>query len=165
MLRAQTSVPRSRVIRPSAFACRWSRWWPSRRTRRNKCLPVGSDARHGQPLAAPVRARVPASRPRTCRAACRARRRTAIRHPAGRARTAACSDAGDWIDGQPVVRTALTVEARDGTLCALPAAGCLGRRLRRSAVAAIEDTAAALQQPVLIEGYPPPFDPRFSRSR
>ena len=32
-------------------------------------------------------------------------------------------------------------------------------------LAAIEDTAEHLKMPVVIEGYPPPDDPRLSRSK
>ncbi|MEP7351857.1 MAG: transglutaminase family protein [Acidobacteriota bacterium] len=63
---------------------------------------------------------------------------------------------------EPVVRTALTIEAREGRLYAfLPPV--------RSAedyvdlVNAIEHTAAALGSPILLEGYPPPDDPRLQQ--
>ena len=59
-----------------------------------------------------------------------------------------------------LVRTALTVEPREGKLCLfLPPV--------RSAedyvdlVTAIEETAAKLQMPVILEGYAPPFDSRL----
>jgi uncharacterized protein (DUF2126 family) len=59
--------------------------------------------------------------------------------------------------GQPV-RTALTVEVRDGHLCVfLPPLG--DGRDYAALIGAIEDTAAKLQQPIRLEGYPPPYDP------
>ncbi|MBX7166165.1 MAG: transglutaminase family protein [Pirellulales bacterium] len=59
-----------------------------------------------------------------------------------------------------VVRTALCVEPREGRLHVfLPPVGTTEEYL--SLVAAIEDTAAALQMPVIVEGELPPFDPRL----
>ncbi|HVF63023.1 MAG TPA: transglutaminase family protein [Casimicrobiaceae bacterium] len=60
-----------------------------------------------------------------------------------------------------VVKTALCVEIRDGHLRVfLPP---LGRLEDYAAlIAVIEDTAAALDQTVIIEGYPPPRDTRLS---
>jgi uncharacterized protein (DUF2126 family) len=60
----------------------------------------------------------------------------------------------------PVVRTALTVEPREGRLWVFiqpvdSAADYV------ELLAAIEDTAAKLEMPVLIEGYSPPRDPRL----
>jgi uncharacterized protein (DUF2126 family) len=58
------------------------------------------------------------------------------------------------------VRTALCVEARDGVLYIfLPPIAALESYL--DLIAAVEDTAAALGTRVLIEGYPPPYDPRL----
>ena len=61
-----------------------------------------------------------------------------------------------------LVRTALTVEPREGRLCLfLPPV--------RSAedyvdlIGAIEETAAKLQMPVILEGYTPPFDSRLQQ--
>jgi uncharacterized protein (DUF2126 family) len=61
-----------------------------------------------------------------------------------------------------VVRTALAVEARDGHLYVfLPPLSSADDYVELAA--AIEDTAAALRMPVLLEGYPPPRDPRLSQ--
>ncbi len=67
--------------------------------------------------------------------------------------------------GQPAflggaVRTAITVEARDGKLCVfMPPTRNAEEYL--DLAAAIEDTAADLGQPVHVEGYPPPRDMRL----
>ncbi|GAA4322718.1 transglutaminase family protein [Pigmentiphaga soli] len=97
--------------------------------------------------------------------------------PAGRAEAA-----GRGVEGQPggagmadadgmparfesaswVVRTALCVEARGGTVYVfMPPL----RRLEDclELVAAIEDTAAALGIRIVMEGYPPPRDPRLTQ--
>jgi uncharacterized protein (DUF2126 family)/transglutaminase-like putative cysteine protease len=59
-----------------------------------------------------------------------------------------------------IVRTALCVEPRDGVLYVfVPPIGALEPYL--DLVAAIENTAAALGTPILMEGYPPPYDPRL----
>ncbi|MCZ7594093.1 MAG: transglutaminase family protein [Hyphomicrobium sp.] len=59
------------------------------------------------------------------------------------------------------VRTALAIEPRDGHLCVfLPP---LSDALDFAAlVAAVEEAAAAVKQPVHIEGYAPPHDPRIN---
>ena len=62
----------------------------------------------------------------------------------------------------PVVRTALAVEAREGTLWIFLPPVASGDDYV-DLLAAVEETAAALEQPVLIEGYPPPFDPRLQQ--
>ena len=67
-----------------------------------------------------------------------------------------------------VVRTALTVEAARRPAVRVPAAGRRRPRIIVDLAAAVEDTAAKLEMPVLIEGYPPPHDSRIadtSRSR
>ncbi len=60
----------------------------------------------------------------------------------------------------PVVRTALAVEARQGRLCIfLPPMSSAEDYVEL--VTAIEDTAAKLNMPVAIEGYPPTNDARL----
>jgi len=60
-----------------------------------------------------------------------------------------------------VSRPALCIQVRDGRLCVfMPPVEYLADYL--DLVAAIEDTAAYLQMPVAIEGYPPPHDPRLA---
>ena len=59
-----------------------------------------------------------------------------------------------------IVRTALTVEPREGKLWIfIPPLESSEDYV--DLLAAIEDTAAKLKTPVLIEGYPPPSDPRL----
>ncbi len=59
------------------------------------------------------------------------------------------------------VRTAITVEPRDGKLCVfLPPVPTAEAYV--DMVAAVEETAAGLGLPVHIDGYAPPHDPRFS---
>ncbi|WP_454617977.1 transglutaminase family protein [Bradyrhizobium cenepequi] len=60
----------------------------------------------------------------------------------------------------PPVRTAMSIEIRDGTLCAfMPPVEKAEDYLEL--VVAIEATAEQLQTPVHVEGYAPPFDPRI----
>jgi len=60
-----------------------------------------------------------------------------------------------------VVRTALCVEPRDGRLHVfMPPLETIEAYLEL--VAAVEDTAAALEMPVIVEGEPPPRDPRIN---
>ncbi len=67
---------------------------------------------------------------------------------------------GAYLEGGNV-RTALTVEPRDGHLCVfMPPASGLEDYL--DILAAIEDTAVELDVPVRIEGYSPPADPRIN---
>jgi uncharacterized protein (DUF2126 family) len=61
-----------------------------------------------------------------------------------------------------IVRTALCAEVRQGTLYLfMPPLARLEDYLEL--VAAIEATALALQQPLLLEGYEPPVDPRLAK--
>jgi uncharacterized protein (DUF2126 family) len=60
-----------------------------------------------------------------------------------------------------IIRTAICLEPRDGLLHVfMPPVSSVEDYL--DLVSAIEDTAAALDVPVVIEGTPPPFDPRLS---
>jgi uncharacterized protein (DUF2126 family)/transglutaminase-like putative cysteine protease len=59
-----------------------------------------------------------------------------------------------------LIRPSLCVQARDGRLHVfLPYASKLADYL--DLIAAVEDTCEHLQEPVWLEGYPPPFDPRL----
>jgi uncharacterized protein (DUF2126 family)/transglutaminase-like putative cysteine protease len=61
-----------------------------------------------------------------------------------------------------VVRTALCVEPRDGRLHVfMPPITSTEDYI--DLLAALEDTAAHLKMPIVIEGYPPPTDPRINR--
>jgi uncharacterized protein (DUF2126 family)/transglutaminase-like putative cysteine protease len=84
-------------------------------------------------------------------------------HPLAAAPTAAATDArtpqpdesAAWL-----VRTALCTEVRNGTLYVfLPPIAALEDYLRL--IATIEATAAGLRMPIVLEGYPPPSDPRL----
>ena len=60
-----------------------------------------------------------------------------------------------------LVRTAVTIEARDGNLCVfMPPTEWVEDYLEL--ISALEETAVGLGQPVLIEGYPPPSDARLN---
>lgn len=68
---------------------------------------------------------------------------------------------GAPVSSADVTHTALCVEARDGRLCVfLPPISQAEHAL--DLLRAIEDTCAALKLPVVLEGYPPPSDPRLS---
>ncbi|ABD87260.1 DUF2126 domain-containing protein [Rhodopseudomonas palustris] len=61
---------------------------------------------------------------------------------------------------QVPVRTAMSIEVRDGVLCAfMPPVEKLEDYLEL--IAAVEATAEEMQMQVHVEGYPPPFDPRI----
>ncbi|RED13770.1 transglutaminase family protein [Pontivivens insulae] len=87
----------------------------------------------------------------------------------GRAVSAASEEpSDDWMaahvwfteNDQPV-RTALTVEPRDGKICVfLPPTGSADEYI--DLITAVEEAAEALEQPVHIEGYEPPRDPRVN---
>ena len=95
-------------------------------------------------------ARGPAgARRRCCRRGCRGDRR--------RRRDAARQQLG-------AVRTALAIEPRDGQLCIFMPPTESAEEFAEL-VAAIEDTAAEIDLPVLIEGYPPPRRPAPERDQ
>ncbi|MEM7270189.1 MAG: transglutaminase family protein, partial [Pseudomonadota bacterium] len=61
----------------------------------------------------------------------------------------------------PAVRTALTVEARDGAVCVfLPPTTSADEYV--DMIAAVEEAAEDLNQPIHVEGYPPPRDSRLN---
>ncbi|SNT31624.1 DUF2126 domain-containing protein [Tropicimonas sediminicola] len=65
-----------------------------------------------------------------------------------------------WVEGMPI-RTALAVEPRDGILHVfMPPTGSSDEYL--DLVEAVEETAAAMNLPVRIEGYEPPRDGNFN---
>ncbi|QQN66283.1 transglutaminase family protein [Bradyrhizobium diazoefficiens] len=67
--------------------------------------------------------------------------------------------AAESADAPEPVRTAMSVEVRDGVLCAfMPPVERIEDYLEL--IAALEATAEEMQLQVHVEGYPPPFDPR-----
>ena len=76
-------------------------------------------------------------------------------HDKARDRQPAPGESADW-----VVRTALCVEPRHGQLhIFMPPADTVEDYI--DLLAAVEDTAAHLKTPVIVEGYTPPWDPRI----
>ncbi|WP_426610189.1 DUF2126 domain-containing protein [Bradyrhizobium sp. McL0616] len=68
-------------------------------------------------------------------------------------------DAPEQLNTAVPVRTAMSVEVRDGVLCAfMPPVEQIEDYLEL--IAALEATAEEMQLQVHVEGYPPPFDPR-----
>ncbi|QQO12957.1 transglutaminase family protein [Bradyrhizobium diazoefficiens] len=68
--------------------------------------------------------------------------------------------APEQLNASVPVRTALSVEVRDGVICAfMPPAERIEDYLEL--IAALEATAEEMQLQVHVEGYPPPFDPRI----
>lgn len=66
-----------------------------------------------------------------------------------------------FLESEEPVRTALTVEPRDGRVCVfLPPTGTVEEYI--DLISAVEETAEALDQPVHVEGYEPPRDPRMN---
>jgi uncharacterized protein (DUF2126 family)/transglutaminase-like putative cysteine protease len=64
--------------------------------------------------------------------------------------------------GEPVIRTALAVEERAGRIHVfMPPLESADDYVEM--VAAVEETAAELRIPVILEGYTPPFDPRLNQ--
>jgi uncharacterized protein (DUF2126 family) len=79
------------------------------------------------------------------------------KHDTGRDRPPALGESAPWI-----VRTALCVEPRDGRMCIfMPPLRTIEDYI--DLLTAVEDTAAHLNTPVVIEGYTPPFDPRLNQ--
>jgi uncharacterized protein (DUF2126 family) len=77
--------------------------------------------------------------------------------PAGTETTPAPGRSADWI-----VRTSLCVEPRDGKLYVfMPPVATTEDYLEL--ISAVEETAAGLNQPVIIEGEPPPHDSRLNQ--
>ncbi|MGY3109567.1 uncharacterized protein (DUF2126 family) [Bradyrhizobium sp. LM6.9] len=77
-----------------------------------------------------------------------------------RPQSAAPQLAPESLDKSEPVRTAMSIEVRDGVLCAfMPPVERIEDYLEL--IAALEATAEEMQLQVHVEGYPPPFDPRI----
>jgi uncharacterized protein (DUF2126 family) len=110
---------------------------------------------HALPLHAEILDRSPTG---TRRGASQA---TEAGHPPARVveRTPAAGESADWI-----TRTAMCAEVRNGVLYIfMPPTSALEDYLQ--IVAAVEATAADFGQPVMLEGYEPPRDPRIAHFR
>jgi uncharacterized protein (DUF2126 family) len=87
----------------------------------------------------------------------------AFREAQARHRAASGNNGPGAVTDRPysdVVRTAVAVEARQGRLWVfLPPVSSTEDYLEL--IAALEETAARLQMPILVEGYPPPYDSRL----
>jgi uncharacterized protein (DUF2126 family)/transglutaminase-like putative cysteine protease len=84
-------------------------------------------------------------------------RRNQVPYDRTRDRTPAIGESAGW-----VVRTALCVESRGGRLHVfMPPAHSATEYLEL--ITAVEDTAAALKTPIVVEGYTPPTDSRINR--
>lgn len=71
------------------------------------------------------------------------------------------NDQGGGVENEPIVRTALTVEPRDGRLCVfMPPTSHASDYF--ALLEAIEASAEQLGVALHIEGYPPPYDPRIN---
>ena len=106
-------------------------------------IPVDPMVKRGR---LPAPARIPPADPVLQRKADRARDRVP-----------ATGESAPW-----VVRTALCVEPRNGHMYVfMPPLAAVEDYL--DLLTAIEDTAAHLTLPVVIEGYPPPYDPRINQ--
>lgn len=78
------------------------------------------------------------------------------RNPEGNERQEIVEQGGEG----PGIRTAMSIEPRDGRLCVfMPPTETLEDYF--DLLAAVEDTAAEINMPLHIEGYPPPPDPRL----
>jgi uncharacterized protein (DUF2126 family)/transglutaminase-like putative cysteine protease len=92
----------------------------------------------------------------------RAQARVAATVAAGTARQALRPQPAPDAAAGGLVRTAIAMEARNGTLSVfLPPVASASDYV--DLVRAIEDTAAVRRTPVLIDGYLPPFDPRLQQ--
>ena len=159
---------RLRPADPALAGARARPHWRSERweTRRGKLFLVPGDSPVGFRLPLGSLPWVAARRARRRRAArsrspptrpCRRTRRCCSRGCTPGRRRRRERRASSWARS----RTALAIEPRDGQLCIFMPPTESAEEFAEL-VAAIEDTAAELDLPVLIEGYPPPDDPRLN---